>query len=202
MGESKMRKLTVSEFLTLDGVMQAPGSPDEDRSGGFNHGGWQLQYFDDIGAKEIIEGITEAGGFLLGRKTYEIFATYWPTAPEEEQAVAGPLNNLPKFVVSKTLREPLAWNNSTLIAGNVAEEVAKLKRQSGNDIRVIGSGELVQTLMKHDLVDEYDLMIHPLVLGSGKHLFREGGSNQTLKLLDFKTTSKGVTILKYKTEKK
>jgi dihydrofolate reductase len=202
MGESKMRKLIVSEFLTLDGVMQAPGSPDEDRSGGFNHGGWQMQYFDDIGAKEIIEGITEAGGFLLGRKTYEIFAAYWPTAPEEEQAVAGPLNNLPKFVVSKTLREPLAWNNSTLIAGNVAEEVAKLKRQSGNDIRVIGSGELVQTLMKHDLVDEYDLMIHPLVLGSGKHLFREGGSKQTLKLLDFKTTSKGVTILKYKTEKK
>ena len=201
MGESKMRKLIVSEFLTLDGVMQAPGSPDEDRSGGFKHGGWQMQYFDDIGAKEIIEGITEAGGFLLGRKTYAIFAAYWPTASEEEQAVAGPLNNLPKFVVSKTLREPLSWNNSTLIAGNVAEEVAKLKRQSGNDIRVIGSGELVQTLMKYDLVDQYDLMIHPLVLGSGKHLFREGGSKQTLKLLDFKTTSKGVIILKYKTEK-
>ncbi len=197
-----MRKLIVSEFLTLDGVMQAPGGPDEDRSGGFKHGGWQMQYCDDIGFKEIVEGITEAGGFLLGRKTYEIFAAYWPTAPAEEQAVAGPLNNLPKFVVSKTLGEPLAWNNSTLIAGDVVNEIAKLKQQSGNDIRVIGSGELVQTLMKHDLVDEYDLMIHPLVLGSGKHLFREGGSKQTLKLLDFKTTSKGVTILKYKTEKK
>ncbi len=197
-----MRKIIVSEFLTLDGVMQAPGSPDEDRSGGFKHGGWQMPYFDEIGAKAIIEGLTEAGGFVLGRKTYEIFAAYWPTAPTEVQAFAGPLNNLPKFVASKTMREPLAWNNSTLIAGDVAKEVAKLKRQSGNDLRVIGSGELVQTLMKHDLVDEYDLMIHPLILGSGKHLFREGDSKQTLKLLDFKTTSKGVTILKYETEKK
>ena len=196
-----MRKLIVSEFLTLDGVMQAPGSPDEDRSGGFKHGGWQMQYFDDIGAKEIIEGIAGSGAFLLGRRTYEIFAAYWPTAPEEAQAFADPLNSLPKFVVSKTLREPLAWNNSTLIAGDVVNEIAKLKRQFGNDIRVIGSGELVQTLMKHNLVDEYDLMIHPLVLGSGKHLFREGGSKQTLKFQDFKTTSKGVIILKYKTEK-
>ncbi|CAG0970404.1 dihydrofolate reductase [Methanosarcinales archaeon] len=197
-----MRKIIVSEFLTLDGVMQAPGSPDEDRSGGFEHGGWQLPYFDDIFAKAIIEGLTVAGGFVLGRKTYEIFASYWPTAPAEEQAFAGPLNNLPKFVVSKTLREPLAWKNSTLIAGDVVKEVAKLKQQAGNDLRVIGSGELVQTLMKHDLVDEYDLMIHPLVLGSGKHLFREGSIKQTLKLLDFKTSSKGVMKLKYETEKK
>jgi len=196
-----MRKIIVSEFLTLDDVMQAPGGPDEDRSGGFEHGGWMLPYMDDILAKAVIQGLTEAGAFLLGRRTYEIFAAYWPTAPEEVQAFADPLNSLPKFVVSKTLREPLAWNNSILIAGDVVKEVAKLKRQSGNDIRVIGSGELVQTLMKHDLVDEYDLMIHPLVLGSGKHLFREGGSKQTLRLLDFKTTSKGVIILEYKTEK-
>ncbi len=202
MGESKMRKIIVSEFLTLDGVMQAPGGPDEDRSGGFNHGGWQMPYFDEITAKAIIEGLTEAGGFLLGRKTYEIFAAYWPTAPAEEQAFAGPLNNLPKFVVSKTLREPLSWNNSTLIAGNVAEEVAKLKRQSGNDIRVIGSGELVQTLMKYDLVDEYDLMIHPLVLGSGKHLFREGVFPINLKLIDIKTTGKGVVIVTYQPQSK
>ncbi len=197
-----MRKIIVSEFLTLDGVMQAPGGPDEDRSDGFKHGGWQQPYNDESFAKAIIEGLTEAGAFLLGRRTYEIFAAYWPTAPEEAQAFADPLNNLPKFVVSKSLREPLAWNNSTLIAGDVVKEVAKLKRQPGNDLRVIGSGELVQTLMKHDLVDEYDLMIHPLILGSGKHLFREGDSKQTLKLLDFKTTSKGVTILKYETEKK
>lgn len=163
-----MRKIIVSEFLTLDGVMQAPGSPDEDRSGGFKHGGWQLPNFDEIGAKAIIEG----------------------------------LNNLPKFVASKTMREPLAWNNSTLISGNVVNEIADLKRQPGNDLRVIGSGELVQMLMKHGLVDEYDLMIHPLVLGSGKHLFRDGGSKEILKLLDFKTSSKGVMILKYETEKK
>lgn len=196
-----MRKIIVSEFLTLDGVMQAPGEPDEDRSGGFKHGGWMLPYMDDILAKAVIQGLTEAGSFLLGRRTYEIFAAYWPTAPEEVQAFADPLNSLPKSVVSKTLREPLAWNNSTLIAGDVVNEIAKLKRQFGNDIRVIGSGELVQTLMKHDLVDEYNLMIHPLVLGSGKHLFRGGGSKQILELLDFKTTSKGVTIFKYKTEK-
>ncbi len=196
-----MRKIIVSEFLTLDGVMQAPGGPDEDRSRGFEHGGWQEPYFDDIDAKVVIQGLTEAGAFLLGRRTYENFAAYWPTAPEGAQAFADPLNSLPKVVVSKTLREPLAWNNSTLIAGDVANEITDLKRQPGNDIRVICSGELVQTLMKHDLVDEYHLMIHPLVLGSGKRLFREGGSKQTLKLLDFKTTSKGVIILKYKTEK-
>lgn len=199
--KKNMRKIIVSEFLTLDGVMQAPGGPDEDRSGGFEHGGWQQPYFDDIDAKVVIQGLTEAGAFLLGRRTYEIFAAYWPTAPEEAQAFADPLNNLPKFVVSKTLREPLAWNNSTLIAGDVANEIAHLKRQPGNDIMVIGSGELAQMLMKHDLVDEYRLMIHPLVLGSGKRLFRDGGSKQTLRLLDFKTTSKGVIILKYKTEK-
>jgi len=192
-----MRKIIVSEFLTLDGVMQAPGSPDEDRSGGFKHGGWQLPNFDEIGAKAIIEGLTEAGGFVLGRKTYEIFAAYWPTATSEVQAFAEPLNNLPKFVASKTMREPLAWNNSTLIAGDVAKEVAKLKRQSGNDLRVIGSGELVQTLMKHDLIDEYVLMVHPLVLGSGKRLFREGGSSANLKLIDIKTTGKGVVIVTY-----
>lgn len=197
---SKIRKIIVSEFLTLDGVMQAPGGPDEDRSGGFEHGGWQQPYYDDIFAKMIIEGIAGSGGFLLGRRTYEIFAAYWPTAPEEAQAFADPLNNLPKFVVSKSLREPLAWKNSTLIAGDVVNEIADLKRQSGNDIRVIGSGELVQMLMKHDFVDEYHLMIHPLVLGSGKLLFRDGGSKQTLKLMDFMTTSKGVIILKYKTD--
>ena len=192
-----MRKIIVSEFLTLDGVMQAPGGPDEDRSEGFNHGGWQMPYFDEITAKAIIEGLTEAGGFVLGRKTYEIFAAYWPTAPAEVQAFAEPLNNLPKFVASKTMREPLAWNNSTLIAGDVAKEVAKLKRQSGNDLRVIGSGELVQTLMKHNLIDEYVLMVHPLVLGSGKRLFREGGSSANLKLIDIKTTGKGVAIITY-----
>ena len=200
--ESKMRKIIVSEFLTLDGVMQAPGGPDEDRSGGFNHGGWQMPYFDEITAKAIIEGLTEAGGFVLGRKTYEIFAAYWPTAPAEVRAFAEPLNNLPKFVASKTMREPLAWNNSILIAGDVAKEVAKLKRQSGNDLRVIGSGELVQTLMKNDLIDEYVLMVHPLVLGSGKRLFREGGSSANLKLIDIKTTGKGVVIVTYQPQSK
>src|SRR6185503_15981137 len=125
-----MRKLIVSEFLTLDGVMQAPGGADEDRSGGFEHGGWQQSYIDDIFGNFIVEGIAGASGFVLGRKTYEIFAGYWPTAPAEEKVIADPLNNFPKFVASRTLSEPLGWNNSKLIAGDLAEGVKKLKQDS------------------------------------------------------------------------
>ncbi len=195
-----MRKLVVSEFLTLDGVMQAPGGADEDRSGGFNHGGWQRPYFDDISARTIVEGLNDSGGFVLGRRTYEIFAAYWPTAPTEEQDFAGPLNSLPKHVASKTLREPLAWNNSTLIKGDIVKGIASLKDQPGKNLMVIGSGDLAQTLIEHDLVDEYFLMIHPLVLHSGRRLFREGGEPRRLKLLDSKTTSNGVMILRYQTD--
>lgn len=191
-----MRKVIVSEFLTLDGVMQAPGDANEDRDRGFEHGGWQIPYFDDIAGQAVSEGMAGAGGYLLGRKTYEIFAAYWPQQPADNP-FAAVLNNLPKYVVSTTLREPLAWQNSTLIKGNVAEAVAKLKQEPGKDLQVIGSGELAQTLMQNDLVDAYAVMVHPLVLGSGKRLFREGSIKIPLKLADSKTTSTGVLILTY-----
>lgn len=191
-----MRKLFVSEFLTLDGVMQAPGDANEDRSGGFDQGGWQLAYFDEVFGSTIMEGLAATGGFLLGRRTYEIFAAHWPNQPAEDP-LAGTFNGLPKYVVSTTLSGPLAWQNSTLIQGDPATEIAKLKDQTGKDIQVIGSGELVQTLIRHDLVDEYRLMIHPILLGSGKRLFREGSSPTRLRLVNSKTSGTGVLILIY-----
>lgn len=194
-----MRKVIVNEFLTLDGVMQAPGGTDEDRDGGFEHGGWQMPYLDDLAQKSIVEGMADAGGFLLGRRTYEIFAGYWPTAPEEEAAVAGPLNSLPKYVASRTLIDPLEWQNSTVLEGEVAEAVAALKRESGNDLHVIGSGELVQTLMHRDLVDEFRLMINPIVVGSGKRLFRDDSDRKPLRLVDGAISSTGVVIATYET---
>ena len=189
-------RVIVSEFLTLDGVMQAPGGADEDRSGGFEHGGWQGPYFDDAAGSAIFEGMAASDGFLLGRKTYEIFAGFWPSAPADDP-LADTINSLAKYVVSTTLEEPLEWNNSHLIKGDVAEEIVKLKAQPGKDLQVIGSGDLVQTLMQHDLVDEYRLMVHPVVLGSGRRLFRDGSATTPLRLVDTKTTSTGVLILTY-----
>jgi dihydrofolate reductase len=193
-----MRNLVVNEFLTLDGVMQAPGGEDEDRSGGFEHGGWQQPHFDDVFATAVLEGMGEAGGFVLGRRTWEIFAAYWPTAPAEVQAFAEPLNTLPKYVASRTLREPLAWSNSTVISGDVAEGVRRLKDEPGKDLHVIGSGDLVQTLIRSDLVDEFRLMIHPVVLGTGTRLFRDGIPRRPLTLTDVKTSTTGVLITTYR----
>jgi dihydrofolate reductase len=195
-----MRRIVVSEFLTLDGVMQAPGDPNEDRSDGFEHGGWQLAYFDDIFATTMMDAFAATGGLLLGRTTYEIFAAHWPRQPADDP-LAGTMNALQKYVVSSTLSEPLAWQNSTLIKTDVAGEVLKLKDGSGKEIQVIGSGELVQTLIQHDLVDAYRLMVHPLVLGTGKRLFREGTTLTRLRLVDTKPTSTGVLILTYEPEK-
>jgi dihydrofolate reductase len=196
-----MRRIIVSEFVTLDGVMQAPGYPWEDRRGGFEHGGWQQPYFDQIGGSYIVNAMAASGGFLLGRRTYEIFAGFWPLQPAGD-TMAVMINNLPKYVVSTTLKEPLSWTSSTLIKGDVAEEVTRLKRENGKDLLVIGSGELVQTLMQHDLVDEYRLMVHPVILGSGIRLFREGSPKISLRLIDDKTTSTGVVILTYRPERK
>lgn len=196
-----MRKVIVSEFLTLDGVMQAPGDSDEDREGGFEHGGWQLPYFDDVAGAAVDEGFASAGGLLLGRKTYEIFAAYWPKQPADA-SFATTMNSLPKFVASRTLEEPLTWENSTLLQGDAAEEVARLKEGSGGDLLVIGSGDLAQTLMRHDLVDEYALMVHPLVLSSGKRLFGEGNPRTPLRLVDSKATGTGVLILTYQPAEK
>ncbi|MEA2550250.1 MAG: hypothetical protein QOE25_19 [Actinomycetota bacterium] len=193
-----MRKVIVNEFLTLDGVVQAPGGVDEDREGGFAHGGWQMPYADEIFGKTIIEGIAQAGGFLLGRRTYEIFAAYWPNAPEEEQVVAVPLNAAPKYVASRTLSGPLEWENSSLLVGDVAEAVAALKQEPGKDIQVIGSGNLVQTLTQHGLVDEYLLMIHPLSVGGGKRLFRDDGERRSFQLADSQVTTTGVIMATYR----
>jgi dihydrofolate reductase len=191
-----MRKLIVNEFLSLDGVMQGPGSPDEDREGGFVHGGWQLPYFDEVFAEVAAEGIAEAGGYLFGRKTYENMAAFWPTQPDDDM-FAATLNTLPKFVASTTLREPLEWQNSTLLQGDVAKAVAELKEQDGKNLVVLGSGELVQKLLENDLVDEFGLMIHPIVLGSGKRLFREGSAKKPLRLIRSTTSSTGVVIASY-----
>lgn len=191
-----MRDVIVSEFLTLDGVMQAPGGADEDREGGFEHGGWQMPYFDEVAGAAVDEGFASTDALLLGRKTYEIFAGYWPTATEE---LAETMNGIDKFVASRTL-DDVEWENSTLLEGDVAEAVADLKREDGGDIRVIGSGDLVGTLMRNDLVDGYELMIHPLVLGSGKRLFEADAGRTDLELVDSETTGTGVAILQYQVD--
>jgi dihydrofolate reductase len=199
-----MRKLIVSEFLTLDGVMQAPGDPNEDRSGGFDKGGWQLAYFDDVFADNMNQGFANTGSYLFGRRTYEIFANWWPKQGPDDP-LAPIFNKAPKYVVSSTLREPLLWQNSTLIPadGDVPGEIRKLKEhdQDGKDIAVLGSGELVQTLIQHDLVDELNLLIHPLVLGEGKRLFRDGSPPARLRLVSSKPSTKGVLILRYEPAK-
>jgi dihydrofolate reductase len=192
-----MRKLIVNEWMTLDGVAQAPGAADEDTTGGFEHGGWHLRYFDDLSQKWTVENIAEAGGFLLGRRTYEILGGYWPNASEEEQVIAQPLNTKPKYVVSTTLAEPLEWQNSTLLQGDVAEAVLALKEEDGGDLLVLGSTKLVQTLIEHDLVDEFRLMIDPLVVGGGKRIFRDDGALRPLRLVDSQVVTTGAILATY-----
>jgi dihydrofolate reductase len=192
-----MRKVIVNEFMSLDGVAQAPGGADEDTSGGFAHGGWHMQYMDEPSQTWVLGSIVEAGGFLLGRRTYEIFAAYWPNAPEEVQVVAEPLNTKPKYVASATLSGPLPWENSTLLRGDVAEAVAALKREDGGDLHVIGSTELVQALLQNGLVDELRLMIDPVVLGGGKRIFRDDGSLRPLRLVDSAVTTTGAVLARY-----
>jgi dihydrofolate reductase len=191
-----MSKVVVFNNLTLDGVTQAPGRPDEDRRGGFEHGGWAMPYFDSVMASVAAEGFPKAGGLLLGRRTYEDFAAVWPNMPEDNPFTTV-INNAHKYVVSTTLQEPLSWRNSTLIKGDAAEAVARLKEQPGKDIVVLGSGELVQLLVRRNLIDEYVLQIHPLILGSGRRLFADGGACAALRLVDTRTTTTGVVIATY-----
>jgi dihydrofolate reductase len=191
-----MSKLVVGTFLSLDGVMQGPGGPDEDREGGFEHGGWSAGYWDDVMGPIIDEWTNQADGLLLGRKTYEIFAAHWPRVSGEDDPIAAKLNSVPKYVVSRTL-DTVEWNNSTLLQGEIAEEVGKLKDQPGTEIQVTGSGQLIQTLMKRDLVDEYRLWIFPVLLGSGKRLFADGTIPAGLKLADTKISTTGVAIHSY-----
>jgi dihydrofolate reductase len=192
-----MRKLIAQVWMTLDGVVQAPGTAEEDTTGGFQHGGWSLRYFDDAAMRWAVENVTGAGGFLFGRRTYETFASHWPNASEEEQVLAEPLNTRPKYVVSTTLTEPLEWQHSTVLHGDVTEAVAALKRQDGDDLLVIGSTKLVQTLVAHDLVDEFRVMIDPLVVGGGKRLFPDDGALRPLRLVDSQVTTSGAILATY-----
>jgi dihydrofolate reductase len=189
-----MRKLVAGTFLTADGVMQAPGAPDEDRDGGFEHGGWSFPFWDDMMNRLIVEWTEQAGALLLGRRTYEIFAAHWPRVTDDP--IASKLNSVPKYVASTTL-DRVTWNNSSLLKGNVAEEVARLKERPGGEIQVTGSRKLLQTLMQHDLVDEYRLWIFPVLLGCGKRLFGDGTIPSRLSLLETKASSTGVVIHRY-----
>ncbi len=195
-----MRKVVVVEYVSVDGVIQAPGHPGEDLEGGFEHGGWTGPFMNDH-RRYLSEEFQAAGAFLLGRRTYEIFAAYWPMVTDEEDEIARALNSLPKYVASTTL-DDAKWEGTTVIKSDVAEEVAKLKEQPGRDMLVVGSSGLAQTLMRHNLVDEYRLWVHPIVLGSGKRLFREGVPATTLRLVDTKTTSSGLVILTYQSAAK
>jgi dihydrofolate reductase len=192
-----MGKVIVNEWMSLDGVVQAPGAEEEDTSGGFRHGGWHLRYFDDLSQQRVLTGIVEAGGFLFGRRTYEILGSYWPNASEEEQVIAEPLNTKPKYVASRTLTEPLEWQNSTLLEGDVSEAVEALKGEDAGDLHVIGSTELVRTLLEDGLVDEFRLMIDPIVLGGGKRIFRDDGELRPLRLVSSEVTSTGAILGTY-----
>jgi dihydrofolate reductase len=189
-------RLTLHTFLTLDGVMQAPGGPEEDPDGGFGHGGWSYPYGDQDFGVAVSGWFEQADAFLLGRKTYQIFAGYWPQVTDPADPVAAKLNTLPKYVASTTL-DTADWHNSSLLGGDVAAEVAKLKERPGRELQVHGSGQLAQTLIEHGLVDEYRLLYFPVHLGSGKKLFRDGAPAAALRLLSTTTTGTGVIIATY-----
>jgi dihydrofolate reductase len=187
-----MGQLIVSEFVTLDGVMQAPGGPEEDTESGFEHGGWQAPLIDAESGGLMTKDIQRMDALLLGRKTYDIFASYWPKATGD---IADKLNNAPKFVASRSRRK-LEWNKSTLIQGDLSKEVARIKQKHG-EVHVIGSGDLVQTLLRHDLVDRLNLWVYPLLLGTGKRLFGEGTVPAGLRLAGSKAFPKGAIHLVY-----
>ena len=189
-----MRKLIVSTFLTLDGVMQAPGGPGEDDEGGFKHGGWSVNYWDDLMGQEMGEATSKPFAMVLGRKTYDIMAAHWPHASEEE---GGPIfNQATKYVASRG-RPTLEWSNSVLIEGDAADGLAALKQEDGPELQVHGSSNLIQSLLRHNLVDEYRLWIFPVVIGSGKRLFSDGAITAGLRLVDSKVSTTGVVIGTY-----
>ena len=187
-----MSKVVVLANLTLDGVMQGPAGPDEDRRGGFEHGGWAAPY---AAMEATGNTFASAGALLFGRRTYENFYAFWPQQTNSPYTEF--LNTIPKYVASTTLQEPLPWSNSTLLKDDAAQAVSRLKQQPGKDLLLMGSGELIQSLMRANLVDEYVLLIHPLVLGSGRRLFPDGGAAAALQLVATSTTNNGVVIATY-----
>jgi dihydrofolate reductase len=191
-----MRTVRAIEFMSLDGVIQAPGSPEEDTEGGFRHGGWQREYFDEVLGAAAAEGMAATDTYLFGRKTYEGMAAHWPTVSDDDP-YARHLNATPKYVASRSLRK-LEWEGSTLIEGDVASAVAKLKKQEGGNIAVLGSGELVRALLAEELVDELFLVVFPILLGSGKRLFGEADRPTKLSLVASKPTGTGGVMLTYR----
>jgi dihydrofolate reductase len=189
-------QLTITTFLSVDGVMQGPGSPDEDRSEGFDRGGWLVPLFDEATGKFITEVFDKADAFLLGRRTYEIFAGYWPKVTDADDPVATRLNDLPKYVVSTRLRSA-DWHNSKIVKGDIAAEVARLKEMPGRELQVHGSGTLAQTLLENDLVDEWRLLVFPVIVGAGRRLFPDAGVATGLRLIDSRMTDSGVAIHVY-----
>jgi dihydrofolate reductase len=196
-----MRKLIVIEFMTLDGVVQAPSYPDEDTDDGFSHGGWHTPFFDDASMQWAMNNITSAGSLLFGRRTYDTFAAHWPKASKEEQALAEPFNTRQKYVASTTLTEPLGWQNSTLLQGDAIAAVTALKQSAGDSLHVFGSTQLVHALLANDLVDELRLMIDPILLGGGKRIFHNHNALTPLRLIDSQPTTTGAILATYQTGK-
>jgi dihydrofolate reductase len=188
--------LTITTFLSVDGVMQGPGGPEEDGSDGFDRGGWVVPHFDEETGQFVVESFEKADAFLLGRRTYEIFAAYWPKMTDETDPVASRLNGLPKYVVSNRLGSA-DWHNSTIVKGDIPAEVAKLKQLPGRELQVHGSGILARTLLENDLVDEWRLMTFPVIVGAGRRLFPDLGVATGLRLVDSRTTPSGTAIHVY-----
>ncbi len=199
--ENTMRKLIVIEWMTLDGVVQAPSYPDEDTDGGFSHGGWHSPFFDDVSMQWTTNNITSAGSFLFGRRTYESFAAHWPNASDQEQTLAEPFNTRQKHVASTTLTEPLEWQNSTLLQGDTITAVTDLKQSAGDSLHVFGSTQLVHALLANNLVDELRLMIDPILLGSGKRIFPDDNALTSLHLTNSQPTTTGAILATYRTAK-
>lgn len=191
-------ELTVTTFLSVDGVYQGPGGPDEDRSDGFDRGGWLVPHFDDATGAFMDGVFREADAFLLGRRTYDIFAASWPNATDPDDTVANRLNTLPKYVASTTLKDP-AWAGTTVLQGDVADAVRELKARPGRELQVHGSGRLVRFLLDHDLVDRLNLLVFPVIVGAGRRLFPEHGLATGLALDESRTTPNGVTVSVYRT---
>jgi dihydrofolate reductase len=190
-----MTRIVAFTSVSLDGVMQAPGRPDEDPRGGFKHGGWAIRYSDEAMGKAAGESMSTTGGLLFGRRTYEDFYRIWPN--QKDNPFTDVLNNSPKYVASRSLKEPLPWENSTLLEGDAVKAVDELRKQPGKDLVILGSGDLIRSLLPHGIVDKFILLIHPIVLGSGQRLFDHDGALAKLKLVETTTTPKGVVVATY-----